>query len=293
MKLDAPLQPASLTEQLIHSTVRIKTRMSDSAEWSAIGTGFYWNTPLGNGTEFSAIITNRHLLEDAVALGVQLHSKDPAGGLLFGPGQEVVIDGSALIPVFHADPQVDLALVPFGPTIHKVQPQPFFRALRFAELPSADDVESMRADQEILMVGYPVGLADETNNCPITRRGTTAVPPWLDYEGRKELLCDVPVFEGSSGSPVFVVHDGWQRLRNGTVISGVKKVFLIGVLRAGHSMNAEGQIISDLPKKGWVVIPQMINLGLCVKAERVRELVDQALSQFELTPSGEHNPSGL
>ena len=39
---------------------------------------------------------------------------------------------------------------------------------------------------------------------PILRRGTTATPIALNFEGRPEFLIDAAVYPGSSGSPVFV-----------------------------------------------------------------------------------------
>lgn len=270
--------PLSLTEQFVHSTVRIKTRVTGETGWSTVGTGFYWNTVLAGGHEFSAIVTNRHVLQDAVALGVQLHLKDGSGGVAFGPGKEVVIENDKLVLVFHEDPDVDLALVALGPTIHHTVPTPFFRALTSADLPDETTIRTLSAAQDILMVGYPNGLSDEINNCPVIRRGSTAIPPWLDYEGQRNLLCDVPVFGGSSGSPIFVVFDGMRHQRDGTVTFGTRKIFLLGVLFAGHVLNAEGEIVPEAPAMlTKVTTPQTINLGLCVKAERVRELIEQAL----------------
>lgn len=267
----------SLAEQLIHGTVRIKTRKIGETDWSAIGAGFYWNSVLGNGYEFSAIITNRHVLEGAVALGVQLHLKASDGGLQPGPGKEVIIAGDQLVVILHDDPTVDLGLIAFGPTLHQLDPKPFFRALTPFEIPDPATIQTLNAAQEIFMVGYPNGLADEANNAPIIRRGTTAIPCWLDYEGRKNLLCDVPVYGGSSGSPVFVIFDGIRHQRDGTVTFGTRKVFLLGVLYAGHVLNAEGEILPEPPTAlAKVITEQTINLGLCVKAERIQELVDQA-----------------
>lgn len=56
---------------------------------------------------------------------------------------------------------------------------------------------------QVVMIGYPVGLMDEVNLQPIFRRGVYATNPSLDYMGRKEFLLDIPNNGGSSGSPVF------------------------------------------------------------------------------------------
>ena len=270
--------PISLTEQLVHSTVRLMARTAPDGEWDQVGTGFYWNTVLTGGTEFSAIITSRHILADASELRVQLHLRDADNRPVAGPGEAFVIKGERLRIVLHPDPSVDLGLIAFGPAVHSFSPAPFFRSIFETDLPDEATIQAMPAVQEILMIGYPTGLADSRNNYPIVRRGTTAIPPWIDYEGRQDLLCDIAVYPGSSGSPVFVVHERSRVLRDGSVQTGVRKIWLLGVLYAGPSLSdPEAASLS-----GAEPICRPIHLGLCVKAVRVRELVDHALLTFGL-----------
>ena len=52
-------------------------------------------------------------------------------------------------------------------------------------IPAQADLESLDAIEEIVMIGYPNGLWDSVNNMPIARRGITATPVYLNYEGKK------------------------------------------------------------------------------------------------------------
>lgn len=65
----------------------------------------------------------------------------------------------------------------------------------------------MRSTHPIQMVGYPHGLADEYNNFPLIRHGFTSLQPSIDFEGRQETVIDIATYAGSSGSPVFILHN--------------------------------------------------------------------------------------
>ena len=130
-------------------------------------------------------------------------------------------------------------------------------------------------------------MFDEANNLPVVRRGTTAIPPWIDYQGKKDLLLDIAVFGGSSGSPVFVLDEGVLMGRAGLQI-GSSRLYFMGVLKAGHYHTEFGTII-QIPAPTAMIpvakVNQMINLAVCVKSEQVMELVDQAIAAFKLTPA--------
>ena len=76
--------------------------------------------------------------------------------------------------------------------------------------PNEETVLDIGLVEEILFVGYPSGISDQFHNLPVARRGITATPASVDYEGRPVFLIDASVYPGSSGSPVFIYNtDGW------------------------------------------------------------------------------------
>ena len=81
---------------------------------------------------------------------------------------------------------------------------PYFPSLQKAMIPSSTDLEGLAAIEDVIMIGYPIGLLDSHNNLPVARKGITATDPVKDYEGRKEFMIDLACFPGSSGSPVFL-----------------------------------------------------------------------------------------
>ena len=142
-------------------------------------------------------------------------------------------------------------------------------------LPTADELEDLSALEEILMIGYPNGIWDATNNMPILRRGITATHPNIDYEGRKEFLIDAACFPGSSGSPVFLFNTSAWTDRKGNTMMGGPRVKLLGLLYAGPQHTATGEVrIVTVPTQQRAIALSSIpnNLGLVIKAARLREM---------------------
>jgi hypothetical protein len=266
--------PRSLAEQAPFTTVRIQVERP-GIPGVGFGTGFFWTNRIADGGEFSAIITNKHVVGGAHRLTLQLHERDGDSGRI-GPGRPVVLEGSSLIVIQHPEPDVDLVLIPMGPAINALDWKPFFRTVDFSMIPRQAEIDELSSIQPIIAIGYPNGVVDMVNNFPISRQGVTAVPPWIDYQGKQEFVCDLAVFGGSSGSPIFVIWDGIRHNRDGAMIVGQSRIILLGVLYAGHILNARGEIVTQEPTIAGpphVITTQMIHLALCVKACRVEELV--------------------
>ena len=80
----------------------------------------------------------------------------------------------------------------------------YFKAITTDFSISNFNIQELTPVEDIVMIGYPIGLIDEVNNKPVVRKGITATDIRLDYNGRKEFLIDAACFHGSSGSPVFL-----------------------------------------------------------------------------------------
>jgi len=148
-----------------------------------------------------------------------------------------------------------------------------------AELAELDAVE------DILLVGYPIGLWDSTHNLPLIRRGITASHPAVDFEGKGVGVIDVACFPGSSGSPVMIVQESMVRDKRGNLAIDGKRIVFLGVLYAGPQMRATGEIeITPIPvnARPVAVTPVMINLGYYVKAKEVLNLGKHMMSCCQL-----------
>lgn len=84
----------------------------------------------------------------------------------------------------------------------------------------------LAALENVVMVGYPNGLYDTVNNYPLFRTGKTATHPAIDYNGKKKALLDMACLPGSSGSPVFILDEGWIHHKNGGMSAGSRILFL-------------------------------------------------------------------
>ena len=132
----------------------------------------------------------------------------------------------------------------------------------------------MEAVDEVTFVGYPNGLFDSKSGTPIARRGVTATPITLDYEGWPAFLVDAPVFGGSSGSPVYSIQGGMRPNLNGALVLGEpERASLLGVLAAVYMRQVSG-IVQALPAAqivGELSMQQELDLGIVFRSSTIQE----------------------
>ena len=132
----------------------------------------------------------------------------------------------------------------------------------------------LSALEELVMVGYPIGLWDAQNNFPIFRKGFTASHPAYDFNEQGIGLADMACFPGSSGSPIYILNENGYVDKQGNHYLGTSRVILVGILYAGPRFNAKGDIVvTTIPtqQKLQVDTPVMINLGYYIKATELKE----------------------
>lgn len=285
--MNDPVADLPTSEQLPSVTVRIRTKGFADQTWTGVGTGFVWSEALAGGQSALFLVTNRHVVKDATMIGLTLQGTGTDGSRALGPGQDVETQLGEMNLIYHPDPEIDLALLALGPItarMHAAGFKPHFTSVARGIIPTDEQIRELSAAHPVLIVGYPNGVYDQANNLPVIRRGVTAIPPWINYQGGKDLLLDISVFGGSSGSPVFVLDEGLLIGRAGVNLGG-SRLYFMGVLKAGHYRTETGAIV-QMPAPTAMVpvarVQQMINLAVCVKAEKVVELVDEAIRTFGL-----------
>ena len=269
-----------ISDQLRYMTVRILTSKQENTNWTGSGTGFLYLCKK-NDLIAPMLVTNKHVLDGAVIIGLTFHvTMDNNETPLPGAGRLISIRSNELPVVRHPDPNVDLIGVPLAGVIeHIVQREgwhPYVKCLDKSHLPTTQMIGDFGSLEDIFMVGYPTGIVDAANNFPIVRRGITSTPYTADYQGKKEFLADIPVYAGSSGSPVFVVNEGSYSTTNALVMG--TRFALIGVLYAGHTETVNGHIVAEpVPTNLTPVakVKHMINLGLCVKSALIEDFAAQ------------------
>lgn len=269
----------TLTEKLTHSTVRIECTYKDGK--SGTGSGFFFAfCRQSEGKHVPAIVTNKHVVENATEVRFVLTKVTADGDPIPGDLFRVALKGSEVPVMGHPSQDVDLCAIFIAPILAKAQVQGhkvFYLTLDESLLPTDADLAEFSAMEDVLMIGYPIGLWDDTNNQPIIRKGVTATHPALDFKGKKEFLVDCACYPGSSGSPVLLYSTGMRQQRGGGMQLGQVMVKLLGVLWGAPQHTAAGEIkvmaipthVMHLP----VAVTRIpMNLGYVIKAERIKEL---------------------
>lgn len=262
----------SITEQLAFSTTRIEVIYSDGSRGT--GTGFFFRLKESEQGHIPVIVTNKHVVESGKTGVFRLTLQDEKGDPIVGKVQTIQIDDFQKQWLYHPDRNIDLAIMPIGPLLNKADKQGikfFFRSFGKDFLPKPSDLSEFNYVEDVLMVGYPIGIQDKVNNMPVFRRGITATHISNDYEGRKEFIIDAACFPGSSGSPVLLYNVPYYIDKKGNT-NFANRIRLVGVLYAGPQYTTEGTIVvKNIPTKAVpaTLVSLPINLGYVIKAERL------------------------
>ena len=150
-----------------------------------------------------------------------------------------------------------------------------------------EKLNELTALEELVMVGYPIGLCAIRNNYPIFRKGYTASHPAIDFNEEGVGLIDMACLPGSSGSPIYILNEGGYRDKKGNTFLGQSRIILIGFLCSGPCYTAEGDVIVKSIPTSKVSIttntPIMANLGYYIKAKEI--LVFKEVITNQLNPN--------
>ena len=278
-------------EQLSHCTIKLscvkeKTNdKGDTIKYKTSGTGFFINTRI-EGVLHSLLVTNKHVIKDAISASLVFTMKDAAGNPEYGKHITYNIDNFEDAFFLHPDTNIDLCAMPMT-NIHRAlqtaKLRVFVRNTPSSFLLSEEEWSNTSQGEEVLMVGYPKGLIDNRNNAPIMRRGITATSPKLDYKGKAQFLIDMPVFKGSSGSPVFLKKPTMKtnKVKEGTQIISSFEYKLLGIVYASPMYKVSDEEtaieimpIEDMDKSEKRELKMPMNLGVVIKSSQLTEIIN-------------------
>jgi V8-like Glu-specific endopeptidase len=275
----ATREQMSITEELMYSTVRIECESADNA--ICTGTGYFFLFKYDGERSIPVVITNKHVVE-GMEKGTLIFTKANIGTNGKEPDDtnhvRLSLDKFESYWIRHPDETVDLCamtLVPFLEIAKEQGINIFYSPFGISLIPGEEELNSLVAMEEIVMIGYPNGIWDKVNNKPIFRKGITATHPCFDYNGRKEFVIDAACFPGSSGSPVLIINENPWREKDGRINIGGRRLFLMGTLYAGPQYTSTGEIfIEKIPTANKPIVLTNIpnNLGFVIKSERIKEL---------------------
>ena len=262
------------SDKIVFCTTRINVDRNDGCETT--GTGFFYQYK-----NYFHLVTNKHVLENAEKVEFKVFTQDKNGKVDYSTMGTTRLDGDYLqnYSCGHPSENVDIKVIDLmGCDIDIREPDrvPYFCPIDESLIPDQNGLEDLFSIERVVFVGYPNSMWDEVNHLPIIRSGTTASLLTIDFNGEPKFLIDASVFQGSSGSPVFINDDGLYSDRKGSYFKEPRTLFL-GVISGvyAETKQAEIEIIPAPTTNSSVVnVEQLIDLGVVEKAKTVQETVE-------------------
>jgi len=265
--------------QLLFSTLRIEAQTSNGT--SSVGTGFIVLFEKED-KQYLFLVTNKHVIKNSV-FGKFFFTVSDGKNPQMGKRFDISIENFESQWFCHPAGE-DVAVMPFFPLLREIETHGvkiYFKVIPLAWAVTKEQENLLTAFEEVIFIGYPSAIYDTKNLLPIIRRGTTATPLYIDYEGKPLFLIDASVFPGSSGSPVFIYNQGTYFTPEATKV-GIRTIFL-GILSQFLIRKETGSIeIVEIPTRETPIkFKQPLNLGVVLKACAITETIEELLRQVK------------
>lgn len=272
-----------LSNQINQSTVKID--LIENGKHIGSASGFIIGFIVSDSLKVPCLISNKHVLQavDTVILTFngEINTNSPMDSVII----RTIVDLNHYKVIPHPKVEIDLAALPLNPIGYQLGKKGFnidYTVIGEDLIPTVKDQEKFKVVNDILLVGYPIGLSDTTHNNPIFRKGITATNPSIKYNDRNVFLIDASSFPGSSGSPVFLVSSEIERKSN--MIYFKERIYLIGILFGGLEYTIQGdvkavQIPNNFELKSLTNIP--INLGVVINAKELFQIKNVISTMIE------------
>lgn len=258
------MKTKSISEQLMYSTVLVETALGR-------GTGFFFHFKITDDIDVPVIFTNRHVVN---------YKENETVSMTFHLENENVIENIKITASvkWYSHSNKDLCYCYAMPIIQMAKnlskKEVFYIPIDEKLVYDNAKLEDLSAIEDVIMVGYPIGLSDLDNNFPIFRRGITASHPSLNFNSQGIGVVDMACFPGSSGSPIFILNENSYSDKKGNTYLGTNRLIFLGILFQGPTFNAQGGVeIIDIPTQQMPIanVPIMVNLGYYIKANEIME----------------------
>ncbi len=264
----------------LYATVPVDNPQGES------GTGFlaFRSTGPDQGRVF--LVTNKHVISRDPAqraavphIVCHFNTKEPDGspGTVSGQVPLTNTDGSRR---FREHPDVDTDVYALDVTnVMQLNPKLEKRWVGYDMF--ADEAKRTELDitvgEDIVTIGYPLGLRQGGSNFPLVRQGVIATKigglvkdkvqspgGGLRDRSLRAFLIDGGTVPGSSGSPV-ILKPVIGRIQGNSIVMGAAPPVLLGIV--AETKYAPVQL-------GAAVIPSFAGLGLAFEVETIRETVE-------------------
>ena len=182
------------------AVVSIGIRQDKNTIW--IGTGFFVirkTNEQGDGRPF--LVTNRHILVNNDSIVIRMRKKDSE---MLEEIEAPLTENGQILYSLHPNADIDIAVLPLNGDfiVNNNYDFPWFDIDETAM--TSEDLLKNGVDEGSLvyMLGFPMGLVNETSNLPICRLGCVARMSSEQIAESHSLLVDIQNFPGNSGSPI-------------------------------------------------------------------------------------------
>lgn len=268
--MGGPVEVNTLSKKLMFATVKITSYGPNGV---SKGTGFLLNIDRDPAYMSPVLVTNKHVVAGATRVSVRFIKADPSDLSRPKLGEAFDVDANPGKFVGHPDPGVDLTMIVLGSMLTPEEyAGVYVKPLPLALIPESEVFDAFDALEEVTFVGYPNGWSDSAHDTPIIRRGITATPMSLEFDGRPVFLVDGSVFGGSSGSPVFVFNQAGYPDGQGTIIMG-SRLHLVGVM--AETLIRDTRLPLSVSTAPFARLSQEMNLGVAFGVRAIREAVEE------------------
>lgn len=277
-----PSDNLSNIERAIFTTVLIKSKGFDEG---GHGTGFLINVDQPGVGYHTFLVTNKHVIADALSINIVLHKKSIADGTpnLDDP-LEIILEDVDKLFRGHPDENIDVAVAYLTPILEGIIETGLFGlhdtfipdAFQDKDVPSDDDFEMLDALEDVVFIGYPYHWWDKSTFLPITRKACTATPVFHSHRNIDQFLIDGAVFPGSSGSPVYIYSE--FTMGSDGNLSMKKSLKLAGVVAAASVFLKFGELKVHpciREAKMGVHNDEFAHLGIVYGVDSIMELIGQ------------------
>lgn len=273
------IKPESIFEDILFTTVRIEATSDNNS--ISTGTGFIFDYTI-NEKHYMFIVTNKHVIAGSIKGNFSFNLSDGERPIL-GNVFNINYTDFEKQWIKHSQEDIDVAIMPFGPVLNKLSEngtELFIRSINQDIIPSDNIIEEdIDAVEDVVFVGYPNDIYDRKNLLPVVRKGITATPFSVDFNGKPAFLIDASIFPGSSGSPVFLCNIGSYSKKGKGLVAG-NRIFFLGIVASVFIRKDINNIeVIDIPtgKTPIVATTQMIDLGIVYKSNTIKDIIEEFL----------------
>lgn len=269
--------PISIT--WVHATIRVEN------EWGKGGTGFLVIRRIDPTRGKVFLVTNKHVIhpdpqvrDKAAFLTLYLNVRERDGTIAGKSFQVPLAEDNQKLWREHSDSNVDVLAVDVTSLIQS-QPGIENRGADYSlfALPPVLKEKDITEGEEVLILGYPLGLFHTRVHSPLVRQGIVATKigekirlrlPSTEGDRRVEIpafLVDAAIIPGSSGSPVVLKPSIGRKVKD-RIDMTTATPYLLGIVSATETASVKMESFA---------FPVLAGLGIVFDALTVQQTIEK------------------